>query len=58
VLDACESAVLQKGRDLNKRILEDAVARRIESAEKGGCRSGSVCVVGSRRIAEPTPVTS
>lgn len=36
VLEACETAVVQKGRDLNKRILEDAVARRIETAEKGG----------------------
>ena len=31
VLDACESAVVHRGRDLNMRILEHAVARRIES---------------------------
>lgn len=58
VLDACESAVLPKGRDLTKRILEDAVARRVESTEKGGCRSGSVRAAGSRRTAERTPATS
>jgi len=58
VLDACETAVVQKGRDLNKRILEDAVARRIESAEKKGPRSASVRAAGSRRIAGSARVSS
>ena len=58
VLDACESAVVQKGRDLNKRILEDAVARRIESAEKRGPRSASVRAAGSRKTAGPARVSS
>jgi len=58
VLEACESAVVPKGRDLSKRILEDAVARRIESAEKRGRRCGSVRAAGSRRIGEPTAVIS
>jgi hypothetical protein len=57
VLDACESAVIQKGRDLNKRILEDAVARRIESAEKRGRRSASVRAAGPKRTAEPPRVS-
>jgi hypothetical protein len=38
VLDACEAAVVPKGRDLTKNLLADAVARRIESAEKRGHR--------------------
>ena len=36
VLDACEEAVIPKGRDLIAQVLSDAVARRIESAEKKG----------------------
>jgi hypothetical protein len=58
VLDACEMAVIQKGRELNKRILEEAVARRIETAEKKGRRSASVRAAGSKRIAGPARVSS
>jgi hypothetical protein len=36
VFDACESAVIAKGRELNQHMLSDAVARRIKSAEKKG----------------------
>ena len=36
VLDACEVVVVPKGRELTKNLLSDAVARRIEAAEKGG----------------------
>jgi hypothetical protein len=36
VFAACESAVVAKGRELNRQLLSDAVARRIESAEKKG----------------------
>ena len=57
VLDACERAVIQKGRELNKRILEDAVARRIETAEKKGPRSASVRAAGSKRTAGPARVS-
>ena len=57
VLDACEMAVIQKGRELNKRILEDAVARRIETAEKKGPRSASVRAAGSKRTAGPARVS-
>jgi hypothetical protein len=58
VLDACEMAVIEKGRDLNKRILEDAVARRIESAEKRGRRSAFVTAAGPKRTGEPPRVSS
>jgi hypothetical protein len=36
VLDACEMAVIDKGRDLHMALLTEAVARRIESVEKKG----------------------
>jgi hypothetical protein len=58
VLEACETAVVQKGRDLNKRILEDAVARRIETAEKRGPRSALVGVAGPKKTAGPARVNS
>ena len=51
VFDACEAAVVSGGRDLQQRLLTDAVARRIESAEKRGRRSDSVAAVGPKRIA-------
>lgn len=51
VLDACETAILQKGRDLNSKILTEAVARRVEAAEKKGHRSVSVLAVASKKTA-------
>lgn len=39
VFDACEKAVVDRGRDLQRDLLADAVARRIETAEKKGRRS-------------------
>jgi hypothetical protein len=55
VLDACEEAVIPKGRDLIAQVLSDAVARRIESAEKRGRRSASASVVVPKRTAAPKP---
>jgi hypothetical protein len=37
----CEDAVIHKGRDLQKLLLADAVARRVDAAEKRGPRSAS-----------------
>jgi hypothetical protein len=53
VFDACESAVITGGREVQTRMREEAVARRIEAAEKRGPRSGSARAVGSRRTADP-----
>ena len=36
VFDACETAVVNKGRDLQTQMLSQAVARRVEAAEKKG----------------------
>ena len=41
VLDTCEQAVIHKGRKLQSQVLAEAVARRIEAAEKKGRRSVS-----------------
>ena len=48
VFDVCEDAVLHKGRDLQRQILGDAVARRIEAAEKRG-RLSALCPADARR---------
>ena len=42
VFDACEAAVVTGGREVQQQMLQDAVARRIEAAEKRGRRSASV----------------
>jgi hypothetical protein len=51
VVEACEEAILAKGRDLQAQVLADAVARRIEAAEKKGPRSAPAAVAGRRRTA-------
>ncbi len=56
VFDACEGAVLDKGRKLQVHLLGDAVARRIEAAEKKGRRSVSVPAGARRRTAGRRPV--
>ena len=34
IFDVCEEAVLEKGKEHNRRILEQAVQKRIKSLEK------------------------
>ena len=46
VLDACEGAVIDKGRDLQRQLLGEAVARRIEAAEKKGRRCAAAPAAG------------
>jgi hypothetical protein len=58
VFDACEAAVVERGRELNNHFLAEAVARRVEAAEKKGRRSASVVVAGPRRTAGPRPGNS
>jgi hypothetical protein len=58
VLDACETLVVPQGRELTKNLLADAVARRIEAAEKRGHRSAPAAVGGPKRTADPRPVSS
>jgi hypothetical protein len=58
VFDACETAVVERGRDLQTQMLTEAVTRRVEAAEKKGRRSGGVSAAGSRRTAAPSPANS
>jgi hypothetical protein len=51
VFDACENAVIEKGRNLQAHVLGEAVARRIEAAEKKGRRSASAPVAGRKKTA-------
>jgi hypothetical protein len=53
VFDVCEQAVIDKGRKLQAATLGEAVARRVEAAEKRGRRSGSASVAARRKIAAP-----
>lgn len=54
VFDACEDAAVRKGRDLQRLMLGDAVARRIEAAEKRGRRSAPVPAGARKRTAGPS----
>ena len=49
VFDLCEQAVIDKGRNLQAATLGEAVARRIEAAEKKGRRSASANVANAKR---------
>jgi hypothetical protein len=57
VFDACEDAVLHKGRDLQRHILADAVARRIEAAEKRGHLSAAAPADARKTTAVPGSAT-
>ena len=57
VFDACEGAVIDKGRDLQRQVLGAAVARRIEAAEKKGRRSAPAPAGGRRKTAGPKNAT-
>ena len=49
VFQACEEAVIEKGRRLQGQVLGGAVARRIEAAEKKGLRCVSVPVATRKK---------
>lgn len=53
VFDVCEDAVIEKGRTFQAQVLGDAVARRIETAEKKGRRSACASVVARRKTEGP-----
>jgi formylmethanofuran:tetrahydromethanopterin formyltransferase len=53
VFDACEDAVIEKGRTFQAQVLGDAVARRIETAEKKGRRSACARVAARRKTEGP-----
>ncbi|HEX4609375.1 MAG TPA: hypothetical protein VH092_14355 [Urbifossiella sp.] len=58
VLDSCETNVLTRGRELQPQLLHDAVARRIEAAEKRGRSSAPARAAGPRRTAGRNPGNS
>jgi hypothetical protein len=58
VFDACEAAVVQKGRSFQAHVLGAAVARRIEAAEKKGRRSAPAPAGAARRTAGPSSAAS
>ena len=45
VVDECEERVIVQGRELQTDMLEKALSRRVEAAEKKGRRSASVPAV-------------
>lgn len=55
VFDACEQAIIDKGRKLQAHVLGQAVDRRIDAAEKRGRRSAPARAVVKKKIADPKP---
>jgi len=53
VFDACETAAIEKGRRFQGQVLSDAVARRVEAAEKRGRRSAAAPAGAPRKTAGP-----
>lgn len=53
----CEDAVIHKGRDLQRLMLADSVARRIDAAEKRGPRSAPAPADARKRTADPSNAT-
>ncbi len=58
VFDACEAAIVDKGRDLNAHLLANAVACRVEAAEKKGRRCVPAPAAGPKKTADPRPGNS
>jgi hypothetical protein len=54
VFDVCEQAVIQKGRSLQAATLGEAVARRVEAAEKKGRRSDCARAVARKKTVGPS----
>lgn len=53
VFHACEEAVIEKGRRLQREMLGDAVAQRIETAEKKGLPCVAVHVSAKKKTRAP-----
>ena len=53
VFGLCEDAVIEKGRSLQAQVLGEAVARRIDAAEKKGGRSASARADARRKTGGP-----
>jgi hypothetical protein len=53
VVDACEDAVIERGRLFQSQVLGAAVARRIEAAEKRGRPSASAPVGVRKKTVGP-----
>lgn len=58
VFDQCENSVIDSGREIQTRMLEQAVARRIEAAEKRGPRSAFASAADARRTGDPKPANA
>ena len=58
VFDACEGAVVAKGRKFQAHVLGAALAQRIAAAEKKGRRAASVPAVAKKKTADPKNANS
>lgn len=52
VVDLCEQTVVTRGQEVQRAVLQEAVQRRIDSAEKKGPRSDSVSVAKRKKTGD------
>ena len=55
VLDLCEAAVLQRGQEVNRQVLEQAVQQRILALEKKGRRCGPASAADREKTVDRPP---
>lgn len=58
VLDLCEAAVLERGQDVSRQVLEQVVRQRIDALEKKGRRCEPARAVGPEKTAARGSVRS
>jgi hypothetical protein len=58
VLEQCEAAILERGRQVNRQVLQQAVQQRIDALEKKGRRCGPAAVVDHAKTAASGGVKS
>lgn len=56
VFDACERAIVDKGRSFQAEMLAQAVARRVETAEKRGRQSAPARADAKKKTADQKSV--
>lgn len=55
ILDRCEEAAVEKGREFTRKALEQTIAQRLEGAQKRGRRCGAAPAANSASTKAPAP---
>ena len=53
ILDRCEEAAVEKGREFTRKMLEQALRKRLDAAQKKGRRSDAAPAADSAKAKDP-----